>query len=365
VTPGSRDIIRFAERIVQLLDEGGFVATYKYAVLLALMDLCLEQSAIDGSPPTSITTPQLAAKIVALYWPHARPFGKVGKVLQQNTGRRQARIVSLIQALREADDPSEPLHRARLRAPESFRRLERQVEWTLVQMPLPRLQRLGDTVDPFLYVINWDDAVTPAQFKGPTFDNRILLQPDVPLFLVELAGVVRPLVHRHWISMVTRLNDLPESRLEEFLFGRDRANLTRLCPPLLELQSGRCFYCDGKVAAKPHVDHFLPWARHPDDGIDNLVVAHAACNGDKSDFLADTRHVRRWAEHVAMRAADLSNIASAAHWERAPSRTVNVVRAIYRNLPDHVRLWAIKREFAVIDHAAVARALAPVDSLAS
>ena len=48
-------------------------------------------------------------------------------------------------------------------------------------------------------------------------------------FLVELAGVVRPLVHRHWISMVTRLNKLPESRLEEFLFGRDRVSLTPVC----------------------------------------------------------------------------------------------------------------------------------------
>jgi 5-methylcytosine-specific restriction endonuclease McrA len=364
VTASARGILRFAERIVQLLDEGGFVATYKYAVLLALMDLCLERSAVDGSPPTSITTPQLAAKIVELYWPHARPFPETRTVLRQNSGG-QARVVSLIEKFRDshAPDPSASLHRARLHAPDAFRRLEREVEWKLVEMPLPKLQRLGDTVDPFLYVINWDDAVTAGHFKSPAFDNRILLQPEVPLFLVELAGVVRPLVHRHWVSMVTRLNDLQESRLEDFLFGRDRANLTPLCSPLLELQSGRCFYCDGKVAAQPQVDHFLPWARHPDDGLDNLVVAHARCNGDKSDFLADTRHVQRWAQHVATREADLSDIARVAHWDRDPSRTVSVVRAIYRNLPDDVRLWAIKREFVVIDHGAVARALAPVDSL--
>ena len=164
--------------------------------------------------------------------------------------------------------------------------------------------------------------------------------------------------------MITRLNNLQESRLEEFLFGRDRSNLTPLCSPLLELQSGRCFYCDARVGAKPQVDHFLPWARHPDDGLDNLVVAHAECNGDKSDFLADTRHVRRWAERVSTRASDLSDIASAARWDRDPSRTVNVVRAIYRNLPEDVRLWAIKREFVPMDHAAMTRALAPVEKLA-
>ena len=91
-----RGIIRFAEKIVQLLDEGGFSATYKYAVLLGLTDLCLERSAVDGSPPTSITTPQLAAKIVELYWPHAEPFDDTGVVLRQNSGS-QARIVSLIE----------------------------------------------------------------------------------------------------------------------------------------------------------------------------------------------------------------------------------------------------------------------------
>jgi hypothetical protein len=54
MTDGGRGIIRFAEKIVQLLDEGGFTATYKYAVLLGLMDLCLEQSAASGAPPTEV-----------------------------------------------------------------------------------------------------------------------------------------------------------------------------------------------------------------------------------------------------------------------------------------------------------------------
>ena len=27
------------------------------------------------------------------------------------------------------------------------------------------------------------------------------------------------------------------------------------------------------------MDHFIPWARYPDDGIENLVLADAGCNG--------------------------------------------------------------------------------------
>jgi len=42
------------------------------------------------------------------------------------------------------------------------------------------------------------------------------------------------------------------------------------------------------------VDHFVPWARHPDDAIENLVVADGRCNGDMRAFLAAPDHVGRW-----------------------------------------------------------------------
>lgn len=41
----------FAERVLTLLDEGSFTATYKYAVLLGLMDLCMERASAKGDPP--------------------------------------------------------------------------------------------------------------------------------------------------------------------------------------------------------------------------------------------------------------------------------------------------------------------------
>src|SRR5215475_4084016 len=46
-----RDAIRFAEKVLELLDEGRYTATYKYAVLLALIDLCLEGTQTSGAPP--------------------------------------------------------------------------------------------------------------------------------------------------------------------------------------------------------------------------------------------------------------------------------------------------------------------------
>ena len=43
----------FAEQLLTVLAEGAFTATYKYAVLLALVDLCVEQSTLTGDAPTT------------------------------------------------------------------------------------------------------------------------------------------------------------------------------------------------------------------------------------------------------------------------------------------------------------------------
>jgi hypothetical protein len=51
-----RDPFAFGEKLLNLLDEGSFTATYKYAVLLGLIDLCMEHSSSDGSAPTAVTT---------------------------------------------------------------------------------------------------------------------------------------------------------------------------------------------------------------------------------------------------------------------------------------------------------------------
>ena len=59
------------------------------------------------------------------------------------------------------------------------------------------------------------------------------------------------------------MNGLPESRLEEFLFGASRIPLDEVRGPLREMQAGRCFYCDEALRDATDVDHFIPWARHP------------------------------------------------------------------------------------------------------
>jgi hypothetical protein len=61
-----RGAIRFAEKALELLEEGRYTATYKYAVLLALLDVRLERTQASGAPPDMVTTRQLAEKIVEI-----------------------------------------------------------------------------------------------------------------------------------------------------------------------------------------------------------------------------------------------------------------------------------------------------------
>jgi hypothetical protein len=364
-----RDAIAFAELVLTMLDQGAYASTYKYAVMLALIDLCLEGTDRAGSAPNMVTTRQLAEKVLGLYWPHTFPYGKGTRdqVLKQNSGQ-QARILTDIIEFRERlPDPSTPLRRIEREAPEGFLKLVWDIEWTLILMPLPRLQIVGQQENRFIYEIGWNTSIarerrTVTQYQrtrsGP-FDNRILLKPGVGDYFVLLNSLLRPLIQRNWAAMITKFNRMEESELENFLFGSERIPLQVIKPGLMDLQEGRCFYCDREMA-KVEVDHFLPWARYPDDGIENLVLADSPCNRDKRDFLAATEHVLRWADRNrkdSKSAEALKEVAKHAGWETHPAETLGAARAIYFRLSEQASLWKTGKEFANPDRRSLEDAL--------
>jgi 5-methylcytosine-specific restriction endonuclease McrA len=357
-----RGALAFVEKLLTLLGEGSFTATYKYAVILGLMDLCLEHSTRTGDAPSSVTTPQLAEKILELYWPHAMPYQE-GRVLRQNAGG-QARILSYITRFREhhAPDSSMTLNKARMAAPSAYARLAKQIEWKLVQMPLPKLQRIGSGVHAFLYQIAWGDDVRKRDFASDEFDNLIRFVGESSGHLVRLAGLLRPFVQREWAGRIARLNkDLVQApELEDFLFGADRISLEPIRSDLNDLQSGRCFYCADRMPSGSEVDHFIPWARYPDDGIENLVLAHSRCNHAKRDHLAATEHVLRWALRASEHARDLEEISKRRTWVRHRDRTLSVARSIYLGLPEDARLWRIEGEFVVMDRGRLTEAFSRI-----
>jgi hypothetical protein len=301
-------------------------------------------------------------------------------VLRQNRGQpgAQAEILRAIQTLRghlQGDDTA-PLFRVRQALGSRFDRLVRTVEWKLIEMPLPRLQRIGRQLEPFVYSIAWDKGIQRARVvayqKGDAaaFDSGIRLMPGVGEHLVRLNGLLRPLLYRQWTAEVANINGLPESRLEAFLFGTDRIAIpSGLRQGLLELQDARCFYCAEKISRRPgycdEVDHFIPWARYPDNAIENLVVAHQHCNHDKRDFLAAVPHLAHWLDRLGKdNGSDLTVLSEEHGWVSRPREIHGVAAAIYLRLPVEMELWAGRGRFEPFDRGAARVAFGVSDEIA-
>ena len=96
------------------------------------------------------------------------------------------------------------------------------------------------------------------------------------------------------------------------------------------------------------MDHFIPWARYPNDSLANYVVAHSKCNRDKRDHLAANSHVLNWAGRIQgenSKLSDLALIADERHWELGVEGSMGVVSAIYKHLQPEVELWKFGNEF--------------------
>ena len=65
--------LEFLANLQRILNEGSFVATYKYALLRVLADFSVERSpAEDGS--LVIPLDELADRFIEVYWRQAAPF---------------------------------------------------------------------------------------------------------------------------------------------------------------------------------------------------------------------------------------------------------------------------------------------------
>jgi hypothetical protein len=352
------DPVAFAEKALALLELGSFSATYKYALFTAIMDLCLESAVRPGPHVTVITTRQLAERVVELYWQHATPY-EGGPVLRQGGVRsgNQAEILRGISDFRilYAGEAGASPFRVRLAHPGAFETLIHKVEWKLIEMPIPRLQRIGREEDRFLYEYGWSQSIARSEVAAyqrgdeSAFDNRLLLKPGVEESIKAVVGILRPLVRREWAMMVAAMNGLPEAKLEVYMFGANRLQLDAVRFPLRDLHENRCFYCEGHLDAKLDVDHFIPWGRYPDNGLDNLVPSHPRCNNQKRDFIAAEDHLERWTSRIAHQDSDLTGIAEKSRWYRDTTRSLAVARSIYSQLPEGIRLWLKGNELVPAD----------------
>jgi 5-methylcytosine-specific restriction endonuclease McrA len=288
--PTADDQLRFLKDVQGLLEDGEFVATYKFALLVALADLAVESGVADDRPLT-VPLVAIAAKFVEYYWQQSQPFAGPleNRVLLQNTGQ-QAKVVRVLAELRlqHGFDSVSSLRRAS----HTWRRTLRTVANTVAEMPLFRLQVIGGVLRPFLY---------PHEVR----DESIRLNQGAAHHLRTFHPLVTGLARDRWTASVRGLRTnqylLGQAQdLEVFLFGSTREPTGRHLEQLTDLQHGRCLYCERDLGSGAHVDHFIPWSLHRCDSVPNLVAAHGDCNLAKRDLLAAEPHVARWVERNAV-----------------------------------------------------------------
>lgn len=335
------DPLLLGQRVVAILETGLRTATYKLAALMALIDHCIENMPERPGDVLPVPIPDLAHRVLEVYWQQVLPFD--GHELRQSTQPR-ARILIATNAFRDAAGITRsgtPVDIAKLHAPAAYRSAIDEITLCLAQQPLHRLQKLPglSTSDPFLY----DDSFLHDQVSRSTLrahGDVLDLKPGVAHGLARLAGLLKPALEIMWVDDVRRMNKFLYDKVPDVaghLFGRERTALAAVREPFKEAFGPHCFYCRKHLPVNNPVDHVLPWSLVGIDGLANLVLACARCNGDKSGALPAMSIVDR----VLQRDRDvLEQIASKIQWPTQHDRVVAAALGIYRVQPAGVATWS-------------------------
>jgi hypothetical protein len=212
---------------------------------MALIEHCVENVPAQTDDVIAVPIPDLAHRVLSIYWQQARPFD--GRELRQST-QPKSRILTAANALREASASAASVEVAQLRAPAVYSRTLDEITMCLAQQPLHRLQKLPGTPvsDPFLY----DDSFLNDQVSRSTLralGDAIVLNPGVAHGLARLAGLLKPALETMWVNDVRRMNKFLDAEVPDVaghLFGRVRTTLAAVREPFKEAFGPHCFYCD-------------------------------------------------------------------------------------------------------------------------
>lgn len=318
MTPTPEFQLRFLSKLQRIFNEGDFVATYKFALVMAIADLCIDRGS-DSDEPLTLTFLDLAEKFVTYYWQQSQIFlgadGR-GEVLKQSHGG-QASIVNLILGFRERN-PRETINTSPTNA--EFSRMLKAVARTIRDQPVRYFQNVAGGKDSFIF----------EQEK-----NGIRLQAGAAFCLRRFHPLVTQMARAQWVDHIRKItsNSLvlgPSDDLDSFLFSASRQSLGVLRNGLMDLQS-RCFYCDRSIIRGGDVDHFVPFSVYPRDIVPNFVLAHASCNRSKSNNLAAGNHLEHWLQFTAEYRSDLLAISQEAGMRHDEKGSLSIAFWAYKN----------------------------------
>lgn len=280
--PSASEQVKFLTDIQALLEDGLFVATYKFALLTAIADISIESNVHDDQE-LHVSLNRIAEKFIEYYWQQSLPFPSQSgnRILIQSTGR-QAAAISKLSIHSEATTLAEIR-----RDSQEWNKLVNRISKIIKGMPLFKLQTIGGKPRPFLY-------------DNELIDNGIKLKRGIAYHLRQFHALVTGLARGRWITAI-RANPHNQSALgtsqdlDYFLFGSEREPIAQHGSLLVDVQQGCCLYCDRRLTKKEiHVDHFIPWSLYHLNLVPNLVASHPQCNLAKRDFLAGGTHIAGW-----------------------------------------------------------------------
>lgn len=185
--PSAEEQLSFLRNIQRIINEGNFVSTYKFALLHALADLSIIHGNNSGAP-LELTTANLAEQFLYLYARQTKPFpGTRVQILKQNTGRQAAIINHISEATAE--------YGSDLIRPERESVLLSNIGTTIRNMPLWKLQRVGDEVLDFLYK-------NTNEYRC----EKIVLKPGVAYCFRTFYEFITSTVQQHWITYIRKYN---------------------------------------------------------------------------------------------------------------------------------------------------------------
>lgn len=279
--------IEFITYVQRMLVEGDFSATYKYALLHAIADVCLESPNVTVNGKLPISFDLLADKMLRLYWSQARPFRGAMQSQQLHQNSNSKKQIAIITAVHNIQQTGLYNINQLYKSP-MYKQVHSLAKRTLKDQPLWRLQILAKKEECFLY-------------PHDKSQQHIELNAGIAGYFREFYHLITYLARAAWIDKIISFKHNQylvgaQANLPEFLFGQDRKALAYAKPLLQELQKNTCFYCGKKLNDHAEVDHFIPFAKYTFDLGHNFVLADRACNNSKRDYLASYEHKYKWEE---------------------------------------------------------------------
>ncbi|WP_201532847.1 HNH endonuclease [Psychrobacter ciconiae] len=281
--------IKFLKYIQWLLESGSYTSTYKFALLMSLVNVAIESEAY-GNSTLFISYEALAEQFIKLYWDQALPYihdqdansDSLG-ILYQNLGS-QAIVITSISALQSKQAN---INKAKMNHANDWTKMRKTIAQTIHKNPAKFLQSPENVERTFLY--HYDEKNK----------NGITLNCGIAYCLAHFSNIIFKLCQQYWTEFV-RNNKRNQhlfnqnTDLQGFLFKQSRQNLASLVPMLIDIQDCKCFYCAKPLKKDMEVDHFIPWSKYPNDTAHNFVLADRGCNNAKRDYLADIPFYERW-----------------------------------------------------------------------